>query len=912
MFLKEERKLLKAITERLSRICERIEDKKDLDNLKKIAEENDKRFRAYFEHSPSGLFIADKTGRYKNVNPAASLITGYPKEELLKLTITDILPEYEHEKAFKFHQELARIGSGHLVFDYLTKKGEKKTWKLSAVKIDDNTFIGFTYDITDIKKSKAEILKEKQIAIENEFRFKALHNATFGGLAIHDKGLILECNEGLSKITGFSYEELIGMNGLLLISEETRPLVIKNINSGYEKPYEAIGVRKNGEYYPLRLEAKMIPYQGKQVRVVEFRDITESKNLENQLKQNQLSLAKSQEIAHIGSWILNVPGNKLKWSEETFRIFGVDSENFEESYEAFLKFVHPDDREKVNNAYTSSVKNKQDSYNIEHRIVKYKTKEIRYVTEKCVHEYDEKREIIRSIGTVHDITEQKETEAEIKKLTQAIEQSPVSIVITDKDGLINYVNPTFTTITGYTFKEVIGRNPKILKSGKTPVVIYKKLWKTIVSGKIWKGELLNKKKNGELYWEAVTISAIKNSDSEVSGYLGLKEDISEIKKALEEQAKFKEHINQNQKIESIGRLAGGVAHDFNNMLSVILGHSEILLEKLTENSIYSEDLKIIRNTALKSADLTKQLLAFARKQPSEPKSTNVNENLTSLFKMLKRLIGEDIKLEYKFEKNIENIKIDPVQLDQIIINLCINAKDAIKENGLISILTKQVKVTEKKNDLPLGKYVTIEIADNGCGISKKEMEKIFEPFYTTKEVRKGTGLGLSTVYGIVKQNNGFIRVYSNLGTGTTFVINFPVYAGEKNEEQLFVKTSESIRDKVVLVIEDEESILSMLKSMLEKLGMTVFAKSSASEAIKIAKEQKIDLLLTDVIMPKINGRKLSESISEIIPDIKILFMSGYTANILDDQGIKTEKINYIQKPFTFATITDKIAEVLNQ
>ena len=374
-------------------------------------------------------------------------------------------------------------------------------------------------------------------------------------------------------------------------------------------------------------------------------------------------------------------------------------------------------------------------------------------------------------GNDSDITSRKAAEAGMARLAAGIEQAAESVIITAPDGTIQYVNPAFTTITGYTREEAIGKTPRILKSGTHDHTVYENMWRTINIGKVWRGRLINKRKDGTLYTQDATISPVRNPHGEIVHYVAVTHDISE-------NLKLQEQLVQAQKMESIGRLAGGVAHDFNNMLMAIMGYAELAREKLSDEHPAIEDLDIIHQAANRSATLTRQLLTFARKQSIQPKILNLNESIAPMLKMLTRLIGESITLDWKAGPDLWLVRMDPAQIDQILANLCVNARDAMQHgNGNIRIATHNVIIDElycrSKSDAKPGEYACCTVSDDGSGMPPEILRQIFDPFVTTKEIGKGTGLGLSTVYGILQQNNGFVHVYSEPGQGTTFKLYFP-------------------------------------------------------------------------------------------------------------------------------------------
>jgi len=399
--------------------------------------------------------------------------------------------------------------------------------------------------------------------------------------------------------------------------------------------------------------------------------------------------------------------------------------------------------------------------------------------------------------------------------------------------------------------------------------------------------------------------------------MGIGIDITERKRAEAETEKLQNQLTQAKKMESVGRLAGGVAHDFNNMLGVILGYTEIALKKIESDQPMYSALRGIQQAAQRSADLTRQLLAFARKQTVAPKVLDLNETVASMLIMLRRLIGENIDLVWLPDESLGAIKMDCTQIDQILANLCVNARDAIGDTGRITIETGNVVFDEAYCASHLGfipgEYVVLMLSDNGCGMDRETISHLFEPFFTTKEIGKGTGLGLATVYGIVKQNNGFVNVYSEIGLGTTFKIYLPRHKAKDEklpepEETALVTTGH----ETILLVEDESMILEMTTVMLELQGYTVLPANSAGEAISLAREyaDEIHLLMTDVVMPEMNGRDLARNLFPLYPHLKRLFMSGYTANVIAHHGVLDEGVHFLQKPFTMQDLATKIRAVL--
>ena len=404
----------------------------------------------------------------------------------------------------------------------------------------------------------------------------------------------------------------------------------------------------------------------------------------------------------------------------------------------------------------------------------------------------------------------------------------------------------------------------------------------------------------------------------ISLVVGVIQDITERKRVEMEKTKLETQLQQSQKMESIGRLAGGVAHDFNNMLTVILGHVEMALDQIDPKHPLYIDLMEIHKSAERSSGLTRQLLAFARKQTITPKVLYLNETISGMLNMLQRLIGEDVDLHWQPASSLWQIRMDPSQIDQLLANLCVNARDAIKDVGKITIETQnntfdQDYCTSHPGFIP-GEYVSLTVSDTGIGMEKETISHIFEPFFTTKELGKGTGLGLATVYGIVRQNNGFINVISEPGQGTTLNIYLPRFKGIVEQVQP-EDTERPIQrgQETILLVEDEPAILKLTTRMLSGQGYTVLATNSPGEAIRVAREHagEINLLMTDVIMPEMNGKDLAKNLLSHYPNLKQLFMSGYTADVIAHHGVLDEGVYFIQKPFSIKDLSAKVRDALN-
>ena len=497
------------------------------------------------------------------------------------------------------------------------------------------------------------------------------------------------------------------------------------------------------------------------------------------------------------------------------------------------------------------------------------------------------------------------------QLSAVIEQTSESVVITDGEGNIQYVNPAFEKITGYGRSEAIGRNPRLLKSGKQSPAFYRELWQTISSRQVWHGRLVNKKKDGSLFTEEATITPIRDNLGRVVNYVAVKRDVTR-------ELQLEEQYRQAQKMEAIGLLAGGIAHDFNNLLTAINGFAELLQFQLPVDSPQQELVEKIFKGGQRAADLVRQLLAFSRNQIIEPKTLNLNTTLKAFEKMLGRFIGEHIQLETVLASELWFVIADPSQIEQIFLNLVVNARDAMPDGGQLTIETANVVLVDADEtaihlEVDPGEYVMVAISDTGIGMSEEVQARIFEPFFTTKEMGKGTGLGLATVYGIVKQNNGSIWVYSEEGQGTTFKIYLPraVEAADSPPEQSWTQALPR-GSETILLVEDEPMICELVAEMLRKQGYQVLEAGDGFEALRLAQELDgtLNLLVTDVIMPGMNGKDLADKLKESRPNLKVLFISGYSDDMIARHGVLEPGVALIEKPFDSNSLAHKVRQVL--
>jgi hypothetical protein len=518
----------------------------------------------------------------------------------------------------------------------------------------------------------------------------------------------------------------------------------------------------------------------------------------------------------------------------------------------------------------------------------------------------------RAMREVELAAERKQADEDLRKLLFAVEQSPVTIVITDANGTIEYVNPKFTELTGYTKAEAIGQNPRMLKSGKMPAAFYENLWRTIKTGKVWHGVFQNKKKSGELFSERATISPVMDKAGHITRFIAIKEDITE-------RLKLEDQLRQSQKMDAIGHLAAGVAHDFNNLLTIVMFETSLLSMNSSLDDATRNGVSMIEKAAERAAGLTRQLLAFSRKQEKEVRAIDPAELVAGISRLLQRILGEDIVLNTQVSPGLPPLHADPSMIEQVIMNLAVNSRDAMPGGGQLAIAVSaiafdDVTFLQHPGGRP-GNFFELKVSDTGTGIAPELLPRIFEPFFTTKETGKGTGLGLATVFGIVKLHDGWIEVASDPGQGTVFHVFLPV-----TQTIELTQTAETPLAKLkggtetILVTEDEEPIRKLMQIALERYGYRVLAAENGADAVKTLSENgtEVDLLITDMVMPGgMNGRELAEKVHAFHPNVKVVYVSGFTSDNISRELNLVPGVNFLRKPFSIHALVEAVRRQLD-
>ena len=753
----------------------------------------------------------------------------------------------------------------------------------------------------------------------SEQRFRKLVEFSSDVITLLDgSGAILYSSQSLNPTLGYASGELTGRRVFEIVHDDDRALAERLFRDVVQEAGRTaradLRVRhKAGTWRDLEVVAVNHlddPVVG--AVVVNYRDVTERKRAEDEVRRTTQFLSHAQTFAHIGSWEWAIPSNVITWSEETYRIFGLTPAAGPIAFEQYLASIHPDDRDPV----AAVIRNALDagaSFEIDHRVI-HPDGTTHFLHGRGGVIRDSAGRPVRMTGTVLDITARRQAEEALREannhLHTLIESSPLAICSVDAAGLVRTWNTAAERLFGWSAADVMGRPLPIAPD---------EMWGEFVEARdrVLRGESLNgvervrRKRDGTVVTVNLFAAPLHDADGRVTGLLAVFEDVTSVKR-LEQQ------FYQAQKMEAVGRLAGGVAHDFNNLLTAILGSTDLLLEMLPADHPGRVEAVETRKAALRAADLTRQLLAFSRLQVLAPRVLNLNDVVANLDKMLRRLIGEDIDLRTALAPDLGAVRADPGQLEQVIVNLAVNARDAMLTGGSLTIETANVTLGEDyaatRTVVEPGDYVMLAVSDTGTGMDAETQARMFEPFFTTKPKGKGTGLGLATVYGIVKQSGGYVWVYSEPGRGTTFKIYLRrVDAAVEPEPSPPVAAVSLHGSETVLLVEDEEQVRELTRRLLRASGYQVLAAASGADALRIAEHHDgaIHLLVTDVVMPGMSGREVGLLLGQKHPKMRALYLSGYPDESVVHQGVLAPGTPFLQKPFTAEALARKVREVLD-
>jgi len=873
-------------------------------------------FRALIDQSSDAIEVIDPgTGRYLDVNERACQDLGYSREELLALNVRDVDPTLDEASFARAVAELQT--SGGLVWDGIHRRKDGSSFpaevNIKHVGGERDYLVAAVRDVTERKRAEATLK-------QNDARYRALTQfVPFAMITSDAAGNITDWNLAAEAIFGYTAAEAIGQPETMLIPHRYRERHLSGVTrvrSGgapriIGKIMELEGLRKDQSEFPLDLSLSRWQVNDNWFVTACISDATERRRALRALQASEKLLNDSLAVAELGSYALDLSTGRWTSSAILDGIFGIDDQH-ERSIEGWKQIIDPDWQDRMGRYLTEEVIGKRRLFDMEYPIRRKHDGHARWVHGLGKLEFDAEGKPSTLIGTISDVSERRQIETAIRLQAAALHAAADAIVITDRAGVIEWVNPAFSQLTGYTAEEALGKNPRdLVKSGTQPPAFYRELWETILAGRTWHGEMVNRRKDGSRYTEDESVTPILDASGAITHFVAIKADMTE-------HLKLEAQYRQAQKMEGVGQLASGIAHDFNNLLTVINGMADLALNQIGQDDPVRADVQEIARAGERAAGLTRQLLAFSRQQILAPRVLNVNTVVAGSEDLLRRLLGEDIDLVVVLAPALASVRADSGQIEQVITNLAVNARDAMPQGGRLTIETQTVTIDETRarshgEGVAPGPYVRLAVSDSGGGMDEATRARIFEPFFTTKGPGKGTGLGLATVWGIVTQSHGFVSVYSEVGRGTSVQIFLPQVAEAEDLGTAERTMAPGSGTETILIAEDNSGLRKLATRFLEPAGYTVLGAATGEEALELLAQHEapVHLLLSDVVMPGMSGRLLAEQVAQTHPGMKVLYMSGYTSDTVVRHGVLDATMPFLNKPFTAVALLGKVREVLD-
>ncbi|MBW2119308.1 MAG: PAS domain S-box protein [Deltaproteobacteria bacterium] len=725
-----------------------------------------------------------------------------------------------------------------------------------------------------------------------------------------DEGRYLDVNDAYCRGTGWSMEEVMGHTsteiGLWDNTHDRIEAVEILSKEGRLRNKEVTFRHKNGMKIAALWSADMIQLGSENCLISIVTDITERKRAEEKVEESEARYRSVFENAGTATVIMEEDRVISMANPEFEKLSGYSREEVEGQM-TWTEFVVPEDLERMRQ-YHRERREKGEKAPTEY--------EFRFIDREgdIKHIYNKVAVIPgtgKSVASLTDMTTRKRAEMELVRLNTAIEQAAETIVITDTEGTIQYVNPAFERITGYTKEEALGENPRILKSGKHDKGFYKALWNTITRGKIWSGRFTNRKKDGTLYEEEATISPVLDSSGEPINYVAVKRDVTN-------ELRMEKQFRQAQKMEAIGTLAGGIAHDFNNILGSVIGYTELADLDLPDGVKAKYNLKAVLKACDRAKDLVNQILAFSRQSEEKRRPIQIAPIVKEALKLLRATLPANIEIRRQVKEDMAIVEADSTKIHQVLMNLCTNAAHAMQgKSGVLEVSLKNVQldadVVLRHKGLAPGPYLLLTVSDTGHGMTPDMVERIFDPYFTTKDKGVGTGMGLAVVHGIVRGYGGAIEVQSEIGEGSTFHVYLPVVEREATKEPEILESLPAGNENI-LFIDDEPGLVDIGRQMLQRLGYEVVTRTSSIEALELfrTKPDSFDLVITDMTMPQMTGDKLAGEFIKLRPNIPIILCTGYSAYISEEKAKNMGIRAFAMKPLVLRDLAKTVRKVLDE
>ena len=874
---------------------------------------SERRFRSLIEHGMDLVTIMGADGRFTYSSPSVTRLLGYEPGELIGdvgfgLVHPDDVPRVQATFGVALRGETASIRE---TFRFRHKDGSWRMFESVVTNLlGEPTVAGVVInsrDITDRMRAEDELRASEE-------RLQSLFAGIDDAIFVHDQeGRIIDCNDAACRRLGYSRDELLAMHTSDVDAPEFAEGFHDRLAQQFERGRfvcEGVHLTKDGRRVPVEVSSSVIDYHGTKAVLAVMRDITDRKRAEAVLAKSEQELRHVLDRMQLIGLVVDTSGRITYCNSHLTEVSGWTREELIGS-DCWSRFVPPNNPV-IGMFQRAMATGEMPAHNVNELLTRNgQRREISW-SNTLLHDSDGRLTGMVSIG--EDVTDRKRAEEELRRseseFRSLVEHAPLGIYRVTADGRFLTVNPAFITMLGYGWAEEVLR----LNAARDVYAHTERraeLFAGLAENEQGQIETEWKRKDGSLITVRVALRAVRGPDGQVECYEGLVEDVTQ-------QRSIENQFRQAQRMEAVGRLAGGVAHDFNNVLTAITGYSDLLLEDMGPDDPKRSDVGEIKAAALRAAALTRQLLAFSRKQVLQARVLDLNGVVRTLEKMLHRLIGEDVKLEFSLASALGAVRADPGQLEQVVMNLAVNSRDAMPKGGRLTIETANVDLDEtyarEHAGATPGRYVMLAVSDTGTGMDAKTRSHVFEPFFTTKELGKGTGLGLATVYGIVKQSGGYVWVYSELGRGTTVKIYLPQVDELPERLDLAVPVQPVAGGReTVLLAEDDPSVRAIVADVLTQKGYRVLRAADGQAALEMARGQpgKIDLLVTDIVMPGMTGRELAEALTAARPGLRVLYMSGYTDDAVVRHGVLAEEMHYLQKPFSPRALASKVREVLD-
>jgi two-component system cell cycle sensor histidine kinase/response regulator CckA len=870
------------------------------------------RYAMILATTSDAAMAADLEGRITAFNPGAERIFGYTAAEIVGHPISVLSPEDVLEEQTATWSRLLEVGSvSGLEAERLTKDGRRLRVELTInlTREANGRPTGTTAVIRDVteKRRSEEALRESEGRLRRIFRVAPV------GIGVAGNRVLLEVNDQLCEMVGRSREELVGRDARILYPSNEEYVRVARERELQAATQEIMTVstlwqHRDGRVRNVIMNSSYLdrgdPTKG---AIFAARDVTEQVRSRLELEEQHLRMQQAQELARVGSWVFDLSSDRVTGSREAMRIYGLTGEIW--PIPEIRAIPLPEHREALDRAFEDLVRRGK-PYDETFSIRRKSDGEVRTV--HSLARFDPENN--RVLGVIQDITDQRAAEEAVRASEQrfrsVVEQSSQAIYVLVGDRF-ELVNPRFCEMTGVTPEEACAPDfdfRDLLAPESLRIVEERRLSRLRHESLPEAYEFAIRHRSGRTVHVSASVAPIQYRGRDA--VLGFLQDIT-AQKTLEAQ------LDQALRMESVGRLSGGVAHDLNNLLSPVLGYAELLLEDLPAGDARRESAEAILQAGIRARDLVRQLLAFSRQQPLEMSTVDLNAMLRDFDSLLRRTLREDIRIEMNLQGDAPLVTADRRQLERVLMNLAVNAQDAMPEGGVLRLETKSVELDEAfvatHPGSRTGRFEVLEVADSGQGMDDGTRRRIFEPFFTTKAKGKGTGLGLATVYGIVKQHEGYIAVHSVVGQGTTFSCYFAeADRASAAASSAADSTEQAGGTETVLVVEDEELVRDLVVGILGRQGYEVLAAGSGEEAISLFEglDGQVDLLLTDVVLPGINGRELHQRIHDLSPRTRVLFMSGYTGDVITERGVLTDE-TLIQKPFSTEALAARVRGALD-